>query len=221
MKRLGLFLIGLALTLTVFMAPAFAAKPDDTGPPSCAVAPNNPNCVPVSTTTTVAPPTTTTISESPGANCSHGVNDDGTCRPDPNEHGQDCDEHGVPNPAGNDGNEDHCLPTPTETTSTPPPVTTTTTTAVETTTTEAPPTSTTTVTETTDTTTTSSTTSSSPAPSDDEGNGPNEKPEKDVEKPGKLAFTGIEDVVPVAGLALALLTGGSGLMWLGRKRDDE
>jgi len=38
---------------------------------------------------------------------------------------------------------------------------------------------------------------------------------------GKLAFTGPENVVPIGIAALAALTTGSGLMWLGRKRDDE
>jgi len=40
-------------------------------------------------------------------------------------------------------------------------------------------------------------------------------------KPPKTAFTGVENIVPLAGIALAALAGGSGLMWLGRKRDDE
>jgi hypothetical protein len=39
--------------------------------------------------------------------------------------------------------------------------------------------------------------------------------------PTGLAFTGIEDVAPIGAIALALLTGGTGLMWLGRKRDEE
>jgi hypothetical protein len=37
-------------------------------------------------------------------------------------------------------------------------------------------------------------------------------------RPGKLAFTGFEDVVPIGALALTLLTMGSGLMWAGAHR---
>lgn len=154
----------------------------------------------------------------PGAECSHGINDDGTCRPDPNEAGQDCDEHGVPNPAGNDGNEDHCIIVPTTTTVVPTTTTTTTT---------APPVVTTTTTTTVSTippTTVTNTTSVAPAPGGHNGGGGGGGNEptvagKQVEPAGKLAYTGIEDVVPIGSLALALLTGGSGLMWLGRKKE--
>jgi hypothetical protein len=38
---------------------------------------------------------------------------------------------------------------------------------------------------------------------------------------GKLAFTGVEDVVPMGIGALLLLTLGTGFMWAGRKRDAE
>lgn len=41
--------------------------------------------------------------------CEHG-NSGQECRPDPNEHGQDCDEHG---PFEGGVNEDHCLPSTT------------------------------------------------------------------------------------------------------------
>ena len=34
----------------------------------------------------------------------------------------------------------------------------------------------------------------------------------------KLAFTGIEDVVPIGALALTLMTTGSGLLWAGSRR---
>jgi uncharacterized repeat protein (TIGR01451 family) len=37
-------------------------------------------------------------------------------------------------------------------------------------------------------------------------------------RPGKLAFTGIEDVVPIGTLALTLMTTGSGLLWAGSRR---
>jgi hypothetical protein len=36
--------------------------------------------------------------------------------------------------------------------------------------------------------------------------------------PGKLAFTGLEDVVPIGALALTLMTTGSGLLWAGARR---
>ena len=48
-----------------------------------------------------------------------------------------------------------------------------------------------------------------------------QKQQKPKGDPGKLAFTGPEAVVPLAALALTFLSAGSGLMWLGRKRDDE
>jgi hypothetical protein len=60
---------------------------------------------------------------SPGDNCSHG-NSDKPCKPDPQpEHGQDCDDHGRAR-----GNEDHCGPgeTTTSTTTETTPTTTTT-----------------------------------------------------------------------------------------------
>ena len=36
--------------------------------------------------------------------------------------------------------------------------------------------------------------------------------------PGKLAFTGLEDIVPIGALALTLMTTGSGLLWAGARR---
>jgi len=173
--------------------------------------------------------------EPPGqGDCNHG-NSGQTCVPDPQPtHGQDCDEHG-PNEGG--VNEDLCLtttPTQTLTTATETTTTETTTTAVTTTTvttpsTSAPPVTTTistpptsTVTDTPTTTTTApipgATTVSPPKqqPSN-EANGPNKK----IPQTSKLAFTGVENVVPIGAVALVLLTGGSGLLWFGRRKDDE
>jgi hypothetical protein len=66
-----------------------------------------------------------TVPGSPGDDCSHG-NSGAACRPDPNQNGKDCEDHGNAK-----GNEDHCdTTTTTETTPT-----TETTTTVETTTT--------------------------------------------------------------------------------------
>ena len=176
--------------------------------------------------------------------CSHG-NSGQTCVPDPQPtHGQDCEEHG--NAGG--VNEDHCLPqetttvppvttttvtgtttTTTITTTTPettsPGTTTTTTTipttttAVETTTTSAPPT------EGTSTSTTSSETTTTPPgtspPSQTSSPGGKSPSQEGPEKPqdGGLAFTGVEDVVPIVGASLALLTAGMGLLWAGRKKE--
>ena len=67
----------------------------------------------------------TTVPGSPGDDCSHG-NSATDCRPDPNQNGKDCEDHGNAK-----GNEDHCDQADT-TTTTP---TTETTTTVETTTT--------------------------------------------------------------------------------------
>jgi hypothetical protein len=89
------------------------------------------------------PPTTTP--GSPGDNCSHG-NSDKDCRPDPNQNGQDCEDHGNAS-----GNEDHCDQVDT--------TTTTTTSTTDTTTTD-----TTTTTKTTTSSTTTSPTTSNPGP---------------------------------------------------------
>jgi hypothetical protein len=39
-----------------------------------------------------------------------------------------------------------------------------------------------------------------------------------VRPPGGTAFTGVENMVPLAAIALMLMTGGSGLLWLGSRR---
>lgn len=167
----------------------------------------------------------------PGADCSHG-NSGATCVPDPNENGQDCDEHGAPNPAGNDGNEDHCTTAPPTTTTAPPttttapPVTTTeppvTTTAPPVTTTAPPVTTTAPPVTTTAPTTTIQPPGTNPTTVQPPGSGPNGKLNK-VEQPQakKLAFTGMENVVPLGAIALTLLTSGSGLLWFARKKDED
>jgi hypothetical protein len=86
-----------------------------------------------------------TVPGSPGDDCSHG-NADKDCRPDPNENGKDCEDHGNAR-----GNEDHCGP-----------ATTTNTTPTTTTTTSTTTTNETTTTPTTETTTTQSTTTTTP-----------------------------------------------------------
>ena len=99
-----------------------------------------------------------------------------------------------------------------ETTTTVPPTTTTTTSS-------APPSTTTTATTTTTAPTEPPTTSPPPSttvPPKHHGQ-PNKPPKQ---SPRKLAFTGFEDVAPVGALALALLTLGSGALWLGRRRRD-
>jgi hypothetical protein len=93
-----------------------------------------------------------TVPGSPGDDCSHGKS--GTdCRPDPNENGKDCDDHGNAR-----GNEDHCDQAVTTTT---PPTSTDTTTIADTTTTTTTPQTTTTPT-TTQTGTTPATTTATP-----------------------------------------------------------
>jgi hypothetical protein len=82
----------------------------------------------------------TTVPGSPGDDCSHG-NSGADCRPDPNQNGQDCEDHGNAS-----GNEDHCDQADTTTTDT--------TSTTETTTTD----------ETTTTTTTSTTTKTGTTP---------------------------------------------------------
>jgi hypothetical protein len=125
----------------------------------------------------------------------------------------------------------------TTTTTTP----TTTTTTTPTTTTTTTPTTTTTTTPTTTTTTTPTTTTTTPGGGGGGGTTtvitattpPTVAPTtihntssatKTAEvlpttvRPGKLAFTGIEDVVPIGALALTLMTTGSGLLWAGSRR---
>jgi hypothetical protein len=36
--------------------------------------------------------------------------------------------------------------------------------------------------------------------------------------PGGTAFTGLENVVPLGAISLLLMTGGSGLLWVGSRR---
>lgn len=98
----------------------------------------------------------TTVPGSPGDDCSHG-NSGADCRPDPNQNGQDCEDHGNAS-----GNEDHCdaVDTTTETT----------------TTTESSTTSTTTTTTTTGTTTTTKSPGSPGAPPTGSGGSPSSPP---------------------------------------------
>jgi hypothetical protein len=107
--------------------------------------------------------------------------------------------------------------TTTSTTTTTPPTTTTTPPTTTTTpgggggggtTTTAPPTSTTTTTPPSVAPTTIHNTSTTPAA----------EVLPTTVRPGKLAFTGIEDVVPIGALALTLMTTGSGLLWAGSRR---
>jgi cobalamin biosynthesis Mg chelatase CobN len=111
-----------------------------------------------------------TVPGSPGDDCSHG-NSDKDCRPDPNEHGKDCDDHGNAR-----GNEDHCtsVDTPTTTTTTSSTTTTNSTTTTAKTTTTTSSSTTTTTTSTPTTTTTQGTTNSTPpgTPGSPSGNGP-------------------------------------------------
>jgi hypothetical protein len=65
-------------------------------------------------------PQATTTPGSPGDDCSHGSNSV-TCRPDPNQNGKDCEDHGNAK-----GNEDHCNQADTTTTTESTPETTTT-----------------------------------------------------------------------------------------------
>lgn len=155
--------------------------------------------------------------------CQHG-NSGQECKPDPQpEHGQDCEEHG-PNEGG--VNEDHCLPTTSATTSTvttpptttsvtepPPPVTTTSEPPPVTSTTTAPATTTSVVVP---TPTNSHTPPTTHVGNSDEGSRtPSEAPSS---PPDRLAFTGVEDIIPIVAIALVLLSIGSWFLWVGRKR---
>ena len=156
--------------------------------------------------------------------CEHG-NSGETCRPDPQPtHGQDCEEHG-PNEGG--VNEDHCLPTTDPSTTSPPTVTTTVLPTTTAPTTPPPPDTTVTTPATTTTasptgtppdTETQSTTS---APTTNVG-GPGleetEKPTSERSATPKLAFTGVENIVPWILAMLFLATLGSGLFWLGNRK---
>jgi len=174
---------------------------------------------------TVALPITAALADPPTSppgqdECDVG-NSDHTCVPDPQPtNGQDCDEH------GNNGgvNENHCLTTTTTTTTTTPPITTstvTTQTSTTTTVTEPPTTTTqppsTTVTQPPVTTTTVvGTTTAQPPTNGGPGNGGPSDPA--AGGPGKLAFTGVEDIVPWTIVTLFLLILGSGLFWLGNRK---
>src|SRR5215212_1279942 len=91
-----------------------------------------------------------TVPGSPGDDCSHG-NSEKDCRPDPNENGKDCEDHGNAR-----GNEDHCEQAP---------ITTTTSTTNDTSTTTSTSTTTTTSTSSTTSTDSSTTTTTSSTPS--------------------------------------------------------
>jgi hypothetical protein len=121
-----------------------------------------------------------TVPGSPGDDCSHG-NSGTDCRPDPNEHGKDCDDHGNAR-----GNEDHCDRAAT---------TTTTTTIATTTTNEMAPTTLTSPTPTTHPNTTPRTTTNPKSPGTSPptpgagpagasgGTGPSSTPNPPVTKP--------------------------------------
>jgi hypothetical protein len=115
--------------------------------------------------------------------------------------------------------------TPTTTTTTPTTTTTTptTTTTTPTTTTTTPTTTTTTPgggggTTTAPTTTTTTTPIVAPTTVHNTSTTPAAEVLPTTVRPGKLAFTGIEDVVPIGAIALMLMTSGSGLLWAGSRR---
>jgi hypothetical protein len=126
--------------------------------------------------------------------------------------------------------------TPTTTTTTPTTTTTTptTTTTTPTTTTTTPTTTTTTPTTTTTTTPTTTTGSPtvSPTSTTTTTGSPTVSPTTFTSttrtstpvvapttvRPGGTAFTGVGNVVPLGAIALMLMTGGSGLLWLGSRR---
>ena len=233
MKKIGMLLIGAALTLGVFAAPAFADRPPTAGPPANKAV----VCKYVGTpiTSEVAQTGQNPISVDSG---SYAVGDQFvdaqggslviavgvTQEVAMTFTAADCPVT-TPDPTIDPTIDPTVDPTPTceetqtcetetetiTTVTTPPVVTTTSVTEVPPTTSEVP---TTTTTEPEDSTTSTST-AVKPAKSSGTGNGGNADAEG-----GKLAFTGIEDIVPLGALALGLLTGGSGLMWLGRKREE-
>ena len=101
-------LLGLAVGLAIIAWCAgfatFAKGAEAAKPPTHTPAPTN------------TPAPTATPHEPPGqGECEHG-NSGKECREDPNEHGQDCEEHG---PFEGGVNEDHCI-TPTATSTNPP-----------------------------------------------------------------------------------------------------
>ncbi len=220
MRKAGLLLVGAALTLAVFVAPAMAAG----GPPL-----DENGCTPSQTfdgTTCVDPgadpvtgPNDWYLFTNPAGEyvCHQGDPSIGTseltfvggpftsrdgCVPPPPPFDQ-CPDIQGDQPEGTSCETE----TITTTTSTPPPTTTvtevptTTTTATETT---PPPTE-------TETTTTAGGNNNSRPPTTGGG---------EKEQPRKLAFTGVEDIVPIAAGALGLLTLGTSLLWFGRKKED-
>jgi hypothetical protein len=174
----------------------------------------------------------TTVPGSPGDDCSHG-NSGSDCRPDPNQNGKDCEDHGNAR-----GNEDHCDQTGTTTTDS---TSTTETTTTDPTTTSQTTTSTTTETDTGQTTTTNPGPPATPpappgndgSPSGSETSSSNQpvtvtKPglqkqlahqvksvrasrvSRGSSKPGELPFTGFPDWA-LALIGSMLLTAGLGL----------
>ena len=174
----------------------------------------------------------TTVPGSPGDDCSHG-NSGKDCRPDPNQNGKDCEDHGNAK-----GNEDHCDQA--QTTTTVPTTTNETATTNETTTTNQ----TTTMTTKTETGTTPPTTTSSSTPGKGGSSGGpgvssaaeptvstpavQNKPAHHVKaagasgvaaatsKPGELPFTGFPAWV-LALIGSAMLAAGLGLRRVGSK----
>ena len=174
----------------------------------------------------------TTVPGSPGDDCSHG-NSGKDCRPDPNQNGKDCEDHGNAR-----GNEDHCDQA--QTTTTVPTTTNEITTTNETTTTNQ----TTTTTTKTETGTTPPTTTSSSTPGkggSSGGPGVSSAAEPTVStpavqnklahhvkaagasgvaaatsKPGELPFTGFPAWV-LALIGSAMLAAGLGLRRVGSK----
>jgi hypothetical protein len=172
-----------------------------------------------------------TVPGSPGDDCSHG-NSGKDCRPDPNQNGQDCQDHGNAR-----GNEDHCDQGSTTTTTTSSSTTststsTTTTTSGTSTTTSTPSTTTNTNGGTTTTTASTPPTTSTPTTTHEEAEAgastPPTKPElqKELAKqvkgvratgssaapsnPGELPFTGFP-AWAIALIGSAMLLTGLGL----------
>ena len=269
MRKIGLLLIGAALTLAVFVAPALAA-PHVGNPGGNCNGFDGPNKIDTSDGAIVLPAGTVVCVKAGNGNTGTVTLTVDTTLADiilasglTNGGGQ------VPNVSNyvtypqevTSSTTTTTIPTTTATTTSTVPTTTTTTTSVteppETTTTNTVPTSTTTIpTETespststeppvvTTTTTTTTTTSPSaslttqstppiatvtseapptqdPQPTTRDSKSGSESATKTANAQPKqaLAFTGIEDVVPIGAAALVLLTTGSGLLWLSRRKD--
>ena len=160
----------------------------------------------------------TTAPGSPGDDCSHG-NADKDCRPDPNENGKDCEDHGNAR-----GNEDHCDQSTGTTTTT----TTNNTTTTNSTTTNSTTTNSTTTTPKNTTPGTTSSPSSTTGTTTSTPNPPVTQPQLDKElakqaaksgvagaaraesKPGELPFTGFPTWI-VGVIGGMLLAAGLGL----------